>query len=248
MDIDLSEDFKSTHMVNFVFEGEVDTAMFERFYTQAIVDQDRPFQLSETSFYQGGKCSDILKYFKSRPIQLGTTWIFVLDNDKAANKLRAFIESRYKDFMNKYIFVFQYARKDMQGKLVEIEDLLPENILSDAITKSTADLNDNTGRGVVEETIDVSRPFDEYLTQVCNKIASLRKSVEGKRQFKSRFKSILNSDVAAELESIKSKDEMKKHFPEYTPWALSVVEALATAKKKLKAAPKVAQAAPGKTD
>lgn len=249
LDIDLSDEFKSTNMVNFVFEGDADTAMFECFYTKALRDQDRPFQLQETSFYQGGRCSDILKYFRSRPIQLGTTWILVLDNDKPANELREFIKSRYKDFLNKYIFIFQYDWKDLPDKPMELEDLLPEDILSDAIIKSVAYFDDSIASTVVEQMIDVSRPFGETLTLVCDRFGGLRESAGGKGKFKSQFKSMLNSDVATKLETIKSRTDMEQCFPKYTPWAISVVEELAAAKKKPDPAPKpvVAKSAMGKT-
>ena len=84
-------DFHNNYDVLLVFEGDGDARLFEKFY--GLLDKgDWRFDRDMTSFYQGGKCSDIKKYFETKPIQLGSAWVFLLDSDEPANELKDFLE------------------------------------------------------------------------------------------------------------------------------------------------------------
>ena len=132
LDINLNKDFDSTNRYNFVFEGNGDAMLFHHFYGP-LGKRGQPFDLDMTSFYQGGKCSSIKKYFTSRPIQLGSLWVFILDSDKPADELKDFFQGKYRKFINDFIFIFQYAKEGSAEKGIQLEDMLPEEILKQAI-------------------------------------------------------------------------------------------------------------------
>lgn len=218
LDINLTKDFDSTNKYNFVFEGEGDATIFEHFYNKVLSkDKDRPFAQKNTSFYHGGKCSDIKNYFTRKPIQLGTKWVFVLDGDEPAKELKSFIESRYKDFIDKYIFVFQYSRDDMQNKTVELEDLLPSTLLSEVVKKSAVELDSGFEPDLLDQVLS-SQSFAEYFHVIANHF-------EEATLFKSMVKRTLNLSLRDKLESIK-KSEFEEQFSSYSSWAHGVVNAI----------------------
>jgi len=108
LDIDFDKDFTSTQKYNFIFEGDGDKSIFKHFFNTI---KPRPFNLKDTSYYHGGGCKNIEKYLNHKPIKLGTSWIFILDKDKPADNLRLFIEGRYKHYIDKDIYIFQYEHE-----------------------------------------------------------------------------------------------------------------------------------------
>lgn len=225
LDINLSKDFNSTNRYNFVFEGDGDARLFEHFYS-FLNESECPFDLSMTSFYQGGKCSDIMKYFKSRPIQLGSVWVFVLDSDKVANNLKGFLEKRYESFLEKDIFIFQYDHNDWSDEKVEVEleDLLPESIIMQAITTAVSDFLENEEATAITAKVDGSKPFGKYFKEICSDISDVE-------QFKGAVKSALNRRIAEQVERTKTKQDFDKMFTVYSSWAQSVVDRISSLSK-----------------
>jgi energy-coupling factor transporter ATP-binding protein EcfA2 len=130
LDINLNTDFKTANIFNFVFEGEGDAVLFQKFYS-LLIEKDQPFAIGNSSFYHGGKCNDIIDYFSRNPIQLGSKWIFIIDNDDPAIKLRKFLEKKYNSYLNKDVYIFQY---NIEGKTgTELEDILPDDYIEKTV-------------------------------------------------------------------------------------------------------------------
>lgn len=219
LDIDLNKDFDSTNRYNFVFEGDGDARLFQYFY-ELLQENERPFKLDTTSFYHGGKCSDIKKYFTRKPIQLGSYWVFVLDSDDAANELKDFLEGKYKEFLNKYIFVFQYKREDWDARVTELEDLLPEKILEQAITDAVSGLVDNKLLTEICNKVKNNIPFGEYFEEICS-------SISDAEQFKGAVKSALNNRIAEQIGQTENKSKFDETFKAYSSWTQSVIKNIA---------------------
>lgn len=185
LDIDLSKDFDTTNIYNFVFEGDGDAQLFEHFYNEILTDEQRPFPSVKTSFYQGGKCNDILDHFKRRPIQLGSTWVFILDNDKPAGKLKKFLENFYKKYINDCIYIFQYNNYELKNGNVEFEDLLGSKFISSVVQKAMEKCIEGSTKNY---GIESNQSFSTYIEKVI-------KNVDDKSIFKAKIKEILNLEI-----------------------------------------------------
>ena len=216
LDINLKKDFESSNKYNFVFEGDGDATLFKNLYSK-LLKSDQVFSFETTSFYQGGKCSDIQKYFENRPIQLGSYWVFILDKDEPANKLKSFIEGKYKIFINKYIFIFQYDKEDSKKKEIEIEfeDLLPESIIKKAIELTTNILKIENKENLFC-LIGDNKGYKTYFTEILSLVSD-----ENKQIFKETFKSQLNKIVS---NTKKNKKEFEECYPEYFSWTIKIIE------------------------
>jgi len=214
LDVDLTNEFVSRKLFNFVLEGNGDAVLFDCFYNKALRTNDRPFDLNKTSIYHGGKCSDIKKYFSQKPIQLGATWVFILDKDPPANDLKAFIEGRYRDFIDKYIYVFQYDRDDLADKYVELEDLLPTELLAEVI-KSAAD---QTG-----DSFDADRKIiaPHHFAACCDEIVQTCSDAD---EFKAVLKEKLNMRIADAVKDVKKKEDIQDLAPEFVSWATKMIK------------------------
>ena len=213
LDVDLNKDFDSTNIFNFVFEGQGDAILFECFYNKMLPKTNQPFKLENTSFYHGGKCSDIQKYFKSKPIQLGTKWVFILDSDKPANKLTTFIKGKYRAYIDKDIFVFQYG--DNTEKVGELEDLLPKEMILDSINQTLqAEGITTQNTDEIEKMMKSKLLFAEYLEDIFPE--------SSKEKLKARLKEMLNDILNAQLAKINKKD-FEDTFSQYFKWANKVV-------------------------
>jgi len=216
LDIDLNKDFDSTNQYNFVFEGDGDAKLFEQFYG-LINKKDVPFDIKMTSFYQGGKCSDIIKYFKNRPIQLGSVWVFILDSDKAANELKKFIKAKYKKFLKEFIFVFQYKREDLGDTEIELEDLLPEGIIKKAIADATPESLGGKIATIISGKVKNSIPFAKYFKEICSDVSL-------DEEFKGAVKNALNKRILEEIGQVKNRDQFNEKFLIYSSWSQSVID------------------------
>jgi hypothetical protein len=214
LDVDLTSEFASRKLFNIVLEGNGDAMLFDCFYNKALRASDRPFDLNKTSIYHGGKCSDIKKYFSQKPIQLGATWVFILDRDRPANDLKTFIEGRYRDFLDKYIFVFQYDRDDLADKEVELEDLLPTELLTEVFKSAavqTGDTIDFDGKVIAPHHFAT---YCEHITKSCNDA----------EEFKAVFKEKLNLRITDATKDVKKKEELQQFAPEFSSWATKVMK------------------------
>ena len=209
LNFDIAGEFGTREKYNFVFEGSGDAVIFEAFYNRALRKADRPFDCNKSAFYQGGKCSDILKYFKQKPIQLGSIWIFILDGDEPANQLREFLYSRYEDFIGKYVFVFQY---DVDGTNCELEDLVPLENLGEIIHSSLSECGHETNLAVAKE----GELFAEYFEKIVEQVTD-------KKVFKPRVKEGLNLWLRNTSKKIKKMEDIEELMPAYAHWANKVV-------------------------
>ena len=228
LDINLNKDFTSTNQINFVFEGDGDALLFEHFYDKILNKGSRPFLLKNTSFYQGGKCSDIKKYFCYKPIQLSTRWIFILDNDQPANDLKKFIEGKYKEYLNKDIFVFQYTNDIKDSKEIELEDLIPSSFLIDTYIEMNDQLDINFTGTELKKLITKTNHFSNYNEEIMDKYITK----EQKEDFKGQFKEVFNKKIKTELGKITVEAPFQKSFPDYFEWANNVISSIKTTLKE----------------
>jgi predicted ATP-dependent endonuclease of OLD family len=205
LDINLNKDFTSTNKDNFVFEGNGDAILFQHYYNKILDEASRPFSSKNTSFYQGGKCTDIKKYFSQRPIQLGTKWVFILDSDEPANELKKFLEDKYKEYINIEIFIFQYTTNI--AKNIELEDLLSPELIDDVIISTYDQLEVKTGK----EFKNIRKPKDTF-DEIKSKVTELYKK---KEDFIPLFKENLNDTIHSKLGT---KEKFIEDFPKYYNW------------------------------
>jgi hypothetical protein len=220
VNVNLYQDFKSTNQYNFVFEGEGDARIFEYLYSK-LAKKDMPFELDNCSFHQGGKCSNITKYLKQNPIQLGSKWVFILDNDQPANNLKNFIESRYRDYLEMDIFIFQYCLEENSEKSIELEDILSKKRIKEAYQSTFIEFDSQ----IQEEELDklILGNYGDYSKEILNKL-NLQKTQE--TLFISNFKDNLNKKIIEELSGLKKLNDFKESFKDYSSWALKIIEAL----------------------
>lgn len=221
LDINLNKDFDSTNLYNFVFEGDCDVTLFKRFY-EFQQKSNQPFSENLVSFYQGGKCSDIKKYFSTRPIQLGSTWVFILDSDEPANDLKKFLEGKYKQYINQFIFIFQYKREGWYNKIIEFEDLMPDEIIKEAI-RGGAEVVEAENTEELIDLVNSQKPFTEYFHELSNLLIS-----SDKKLFKENVKTKLNTIIAEKSAHIKKSDFSDK-FTHFDSWGKAVIESIKTA-------------------
>lgn len=217
LDIDLEKDFTSTKRYNFVFEGDGDAIIFEHFYSEIL--ENPPFLLKNSSYYHGGGCKNIRKYLSHRPIQLGTKWIFILDKDEPANILKGFIESKYKDYINKDIFIFQYENKKKKSEELELEDILPSSFILDCYNKTSKQHDFEFKTKQIDKLMSKDKSFEEYNKKIIETLYAGRNA----NTFKEDFKKILNSEIKNKLTEVKDVDKFKDLFPDYFNWAASII-------------------------
>lgn len=225
LNIDLSKDFSSTNLYNFVFEGDGDVYLFKYIYENLL--KKTPLIKKNCSFYQGGKCSDIRKYLIKNPVQLGTKWIFVLDKDNAANNLKDFIIGKYKDYLDKDLFIYQYSSE--KGEIdIEFEDLLSEDILKSTYLSTFQELNYNIDNSHFTDINWSDTKYIEYNEDLLN-FLSLNKSE--REVFKMTFKQKLNKQIELIIQETK-KEDIEKIFKIYIDWFNKIIVSLNDSLKK----------------
>lgn len=226
LNTNLSKDFKTTTQHNFVFEGDGDVSLFKWYYENILTDKERPFKLKECEFFHGGGCKNITKYFSNTPILLGSKWIVILDKDNPADNLKKMLEARYKDFLNKYVFIYQYD--DSKLKELELEDILPQELIIDAYKKTDELLGINIDQKNVAKVIKAGISFVEYDDEILESIY-----LNHKESFKPKFKEVLNNLIIAKLKNIK-KESFIKTFPEYDIWIKNTIALIIKSQEKEK--------------
>ena len=208
---------------NFVFEGDADTKLFQKYYS--LLKGKAVFPVKDTSFYYGGGCKNIQKYLKQRPLQLGSVWIFILDSDQPADNLHKFIKSVYKNYIDQDIFVFQYNKvKVKKSSPIELEDILPSELIfscfENSLQKSNIDIDDSNMR----EKLIGKKTFTELLDYFAE--LYLDNDQSQKNSFKEFVKDALTEEVSGKIEAIKRIESFSQEFNEYYCWAESVIEKL----------------------
>ncbi len=219
LDFSPNHDFRSLETNNFVFEGDGDAILFESYYSK-LIHQSQPFKYDTCGFYQGGKCTDIQRYFTTRQISISVKWIFIIDADKPATELKRFLEGKYRDYVGKNIFVFQYQKEGIEA--AELEDLIPTELIGEVAEKAA-----NGDVGLLATIRDSKRDagFAAYFAGVLKAAPD---------EFKANFKSALNQRLReTTLESVTSA-ALSHALPTFTAWVDSVLAKLrdATTKKE----------------
>lgn len=219
LDFDINRDFASTNKNNFVFEGEGDVVLFEHYYDRVLAKEiERPFPIRSTSFHQGGKCSDIQKYLTNRPIQLGTKWVFILDKDRAANELKKFIEGKYKAYIDKDIFIFQYDNSLKNSKELELEDLLSSQFIMETYMETGKQLSAPFSESTIKNHVNENDTFNSYNDMITKKLIK----PDQQDNFKAKFKEVLNSRIKAKCEEDKDGQGLGKILPIYSEWVKQI--------------------------
>lgn len=220
LDLDLNTDFSSSKTFNFVFEGDGDAVLFEHYYNNIMSKDEKPFPSKNTGFYQGGKCTDIKKYFMHKPISLGTKWIFILDKDKPASELKKTIEARYKDYIGSDIYVFQYGiDKKVKDELLELEDILPLELICEAYIETAKSLELTISLDEIKKIVNEKEGYIKYNEIFVTKY--IRASI--KDDFKAAFKQTLNDIIKRYIKSNNNELDFKRVFNLYNKWAMSVI-------------------------
>lgn len=227
LDINLAKDFDSTNLYNFVFEGDGDAVLFDHFYNKIIPSESHPFLQKNTRFYQGGKCSDIQDYFSRKPIQLLTKWVFILDSDSPANSLKKFIEGKYKEYLNKDVFVFQYENKKKKNTDIEFEDLLSESFIIETYEETGKLKGVALGQKELSKYITAESNFTNYDENILKKL--VKTNID---DFKISFKESLNNKIKAATNTNTSEELFKKAFPEYYNWSTEILAKINDSTKK----------------
>jgi len=213
--VSLSSDLSTIEDYNFVFEGIGDLVLFKQFYDKVITAAERPYKMSKTKFYHGGKCRDIKKAFNSRPIQLGTKWIFILDSDKPADDLSKFILGRYRDYKDKDIFVFQYPKQGEEGELedsIEVEKMI--EVYQISISQLNIKFDIETLRNIISE-----KSYGVYSKLIIEKIDE-----DIKEEFNSVFKGRLNQLIIDRSKELNTIDKFQSEFPKYIEFAKGIIK------------------------
>lgn len=227
LDVNINSDFNSSKDNNFVFEGDGDVALFDFYYEKILKETNRPFKLSSTALFQGGKCNDILKYFTQSPIHLTSKWIFILDKDAPADKLKSFIEGKYKDYLNKDVFIFQYSKPSLAGKDIELEDILPKELMIKSYMATFEFLNIDINIKTIQDIINKSSYYADYDEGIIALVESKLQS-----EFKGKLKEILNSNIKGLFKEIKDENKFNEVFPDYSVWVKSIFEEIKPKKEQ----------------
>lgn len=223
LDLDPNIDFESAKRYNFVFEGIGDALLFRHFYEGNAKIQ--PFPSNQSTFNHGGGCNRIRDYFRKKPIQLGSIWVFVLDNDAPAQSLKTFLEGRYRRFVGKDIHIYNYSTPDPSIEV--LEDLLPLDFILPILTEVAGAL-----RIAIPEDLakakgkNPRRSFDELFGLLA------RKGSPQEETLKEFFKEALNKAIGSSLAENK---DVSTTFPEYWKWFQETLGSLKTAKEMLRA-------------
>jgi predicted ATP-dependent endonuclease of OLD family len=216
LDIRPNEEFNSTTVANFVFEGIGDAILFEHAYTNITKGNDVPFEKKNCKFYHGGGCGNISKYLKTKPIQLGSKWVFILDGDKPANELKKMIMSKYKSYIDTDIFIYQYNMEKCTTDGIVLEDLLPSDIKILAYNKiisSTSEppMDDEKYNSLIKDT----EIFTDQFNKICASYSLNQENVKGP------FKETINDAIKDSISNKKIPPEEK--YTLYNTWFKSVI-------------------------
>jgi predicted ATP-dependent endonuclease of OLD family len=218
LDLDLGKDLTCSKNLNFVFEGDGDALLFEHFYDKIIPDKEKPNPIKDTAFHQGGKCSDIQKYFTKRSIPLSSKWVFILDNDVPAKQLKKYLEAKYKDYLNNDVFIFPYHFDGLKSK-AEFEDMLPQSLLINVYLQTASKL------GVVFEEPDLKKQITglKEFSIYNEKIIGWIGNKDTKDSFKGLLKEVLNNTIRHYTKENQDVQEFKTSFQLYYEWAAQII-------------------------
>lgn len=221
LDLNLGKDLTSTNKFNFVFEGDGDVNLFQHFYDNILTKEGRPFPTDQCSFYQGGKCSDIQKYLIQRPIQLGSIWVFILDKDKPADDLKKFIEGKYKKYIGTDIFIYQYDNQAKKGKdkNIELEDLLPTEVIQSVYLKVFERLKHDIDSKEIKKVVNDEELYAKYDEIILKTYVH----IDHQNDFKAFFKEELNDIIKSDLLVFTKAENFSEKYDIYTKFANTLI-------------------------
>lgn len=197
--------------VNFVLEGQGDVILFEKYFELNPQSAKIFSNKNNTIFYHGGGCTNIKKYLLQRPLQLGTKWIFVLDNDGPANNLKQMIEKLYEEYINKEIFILQYASEKGESE-IELEDLVPNELVKQAVVDSLNEINYYNSDDLIQ-SLDFKNQFSETIASIIDHMKESPRIKEYKGILKDKFNGLIEEEIKDS-----NKNALSKSFPNYVSW------------------------------
>jgi hypothetical protein len=190
---------------NIIFEGRMDLVLFEFIVGQCLSKRANP--LSEYELHDAGGTKNIVMFFKNKTIPKDSEWIVVLDNDAPGKGVPTEVSKTTLDTRN--IGYVYYSTED--GK--ELEDVLPEILVKDAISRTESKLGYSPKVGfVLDPEKVVSKSVSEY---------RYRNSLNSNPLFEATFKECLTALIQEKIEGIKENSigrrlaAFKSIFPAY---------------------------------
>jgi predicted ATP-dependent endonuclease of OLD family len=179
---------------NIIFEGKMDYLLFKYLINNCL--SRRGNILLDYELHDAGGTKNIITFFKNKTIPRDSEWIVVLDNNLPGKQVPSEISKFTLDTSNiRYVF---YSTEE--GK--ELEDVLPEILIKDAITRTESNMSYSPKFGfVVDPKKTINKNVDEY---------KYRNSLDSNPLFEATFKECLTALVFEKLEGIKESTISKK--------------------------------------
>lgn len=199
---------------NIVFEGESDLLLFQKYIELCIPKKVNT--LEDYELLDGDGTKSIKTFFKSKVIPKESEWILILDSDSPGKKLEEEILNVYSSIKDNLTFVFYSDEEN-----VELEDLLPEELIQNVINE-----------------VEVKLKLEIYQKLNLTKQSNTKSLAEYKgrnnisdRLFEKTFKEILINKITNELSKITKSsnfqtknEQFKKYFPKYYEFATNFVK------------------------
>lgn len=188
---------------NIIFEGEADRKLFDFYDSECHKLKDRKY--TNHSLFNGGGVQQIEKFFKSKIISKESKWLIILDNDGAGK--------RVEEELSKNSFISDNINFKYYGKEgIELEDLLPKDILSKSLNEAIDEFDDSHEFKGFSNNLIMPQ-----IKEIANIIFNQDPEIKNKsKAFVSYFKNVLEKEIDKDLASIKSskktKDGIEKYF------------------------------------
>lgn len=199
---------------NIIFEGSMDLILFNYLINECVSKRNN--HLLEYELHDAGGTKNITAFFKNKQIPKESEWIVLLDNDTPGKNIPSDLRKVCLDPSN--IHCYFYSSED--GK--ELEDVLPELFIKEAISRTEALLGLSPTFGFILDTKKtIARNVDEY---------KHRNSFEIHPDFEASFKSMLTDIIKEQLAKIKETTINKKlaafkdMFPNYFLAVRNIIE------------------------
>jgi len=129
-------------------------------------------------------------------------------------KLSSKLIVKYKDYIGKDVYVFQYKKNKFKN--IELEDIIPQELIIDSYIKTAKMHNLEVEDKEINSLILKSKPYCEY-----NK--DIMENFNLDDSFKKNFKEILNQEIENKLTSLKDENSFEKTFSDYHIWVSNLV-------------------------
>lgn len=172
---------------NIVFEGEMDLILFKYLLNECF--SKRGNALLEYELHDAGGTKNIVSFFKNKIIPRDSEWIIILDNDPPGKSVPSDVAKSSLETNNiHYVYYSSLAGK-------ELEDLLPEVMIKDAISRTESTLAYSPKIGfVIDSQKTISRNVEEY---------KHKNMLQTNQSFEVIFKESLLSLISEKLKGIK---------------------------------------------